>query len=584
MNLKRVNCYLCVDKPAPKDLKHHIMFYHMVENDIAVENIFWMHFSSQATTQTTVTWTDEFSYYDHRSESEATGDKARETKELSPTLERKFHRKRRRNHSAEHSLNTKELRKNDYETKKVQHQEKKSAVVANDLETSGTRNNDELASTMDGFEKCAAKNEKEKVTQDEVSEEPPDSTSFVKDFYDYGYGLEESPKNDENKRSLYRHQANNDSVPESEVNQCNILNEESPPSASVSHLQDVVKKFGNSISIINVKDANTNGFTSVDDSHIAVNELEVDCPRRSDLVLGIKPDSNINVEDEDLESIVSTEKHVDEGDVKKTKTETLTVDNIQNVAEKLGISISISGCDDDRVLETESSDRSNSTNTEEEINLNPKTSWCLETLLENGAISVAKFAPEENEKEDEESFDSVEMNGITIESEKEKTTEDQTDTRFLSSDEENSHYESESPLERLVSSGLLSINKIERSSNKNDEDLEQVFTEEDCVRYACSFCEFVSYRKDIMEEHIFTVHEVAGRPLKQNMIVRLIKTLIPVEETEELEEFGTDMTSLSSTSSVEEYGKESITKSNEIEDEAFNSDEEFDDDDDDFDY
>ena len=91
MNLKGINCFLCVDKRAPKDLKHHIMYYHMVENDIAVEKIFWMHFSSQATTQTTVTWTGEFSYYDHRSE--VNGDKA---KELSPTLERKFPRKRRK--------------------------------------------------------------------------------------------------------------------------------------------------------------------------------------------------------------------------------------------------------------------------------------------------------------------------------------------------------------------------------------------------------------------------------------------------------------------------------------------------------
>ena len=329
------------------------------------------------------------------------------------------------------------------------------------------------------------------------------------------------------------------------------------------------------ISIMNIKD--TNGLISVDNSSEAVNELDFDS-QEDEEVVGMKDDSNISV-DENLESIEVTEKPVDEGDVKKTKTETLTIDNIQTVAEKLGISVSISGSEDARDLKAESPERS-STNNQEEIKTNQSqsTAWCLETLLGNGAISVAKFVPEENEKEDEENFDSVEVNGINVESEKEKTVEDHTETRFLSSDEEN--FESESPLERLVSSGLLSINKIENDSIE-EEDLEQIITEDDCVRYACSFCEFVSFRKDTMEEHIFKVHEVAGRPLKQNMVVKMTETFIPGEEEEEA---GTEMTALNSITNNKstESDNESFIESNLMEDdEAFNSDEEFDDDDDD---
>ena len=524
-NLKGVTCFLCVDKPAPRDLKHHIMFYHMVENDIAVEKIFWMNFLSQATTQTTVTWTGEFSYYDHRSELKR--DKAKETKEVNPTLERKFHRKRRRiNHSPENSLNTGELENNDCEIKKLKYQEKLATGVAQDLE-----NNDKLALSPPVQIYPDLINEEEKGKQDEVSAETTSIAGVVKDFYDYG-DTEEYSQRDDNKRSLYNRQMNHDSVPEDhQAELTNVLDdEESPQSVSVSDLQqDVVKKFGNSISIINIKD--TNGLTSVDNSSEAVNELEFDSQGKTVDVkeesVGMEHDSSSSVEEENLESIEVTEKHDDEGDVKKTKTETLTVDNIQSFTEKLGISVSISRYDGARILKAESPERL-STNNQEEIKSNQSqtSAWCLETLIGNGTISVAKMAPQENGNESEENLDCAEIDGINIESEKEKTFEDQTEARFLSSDEENSQLEKESPLERLVNSGLLSINKIEEAANETNE------------------------------------------------------TVVPVKaDVEIVNTKKTAKNSITSSKSTEVCDSESFIESDVMKDEAFDSDEEFDDDD-----
>ena len=59
-----LQCYLCVERPPPADLKNHLMFHHMIENDLAVMTILQMHGKKHCETQTTVTWTQDFDYYD----------------------------------------------------------------------------------------------------------------------------------------------------------------------------------------------------------------------------------------------------------------------------------------------------------------------------------------------------------------------------------------------------------------------------------------------------------------------------------------------------------------------------------------
>ena len=70
------------------------------------------------------------------------------------------------------------------------------------------------------------------------------------------------------------------------------------------------------------------------------------------------------------------------------------------------------------------------------------------------------------------------------------------------------------------------------------------------------------------------------------MIVKMVKTFIPPDDTE-VEEGEADVGAIKTDSitSIEDNGSERFGKSNEMEEEAFNSDEEFDDDDDEnFDY
>ena len=55
-----LQCYLCVERPPPADLKNHLMFHHMIENDLAVMAILQMHGKKHCETQTTVTWTQDF--------------------------------------------------------------------------------------------------------------------------------------------------------------------------------------------------------------------------------------------------------------------------------------------------------------------------------------------------------------------------------------------------------------------------------------------------------------------------------------------------------------------------------------------
>ena len=60
------SCYLCVERPPPPDLRSHLLFHHMIENDRSVPLIMGLSERGDSETQTTVTWVREFEYYDNR--------------------------------------------------------------------------------------------------------------------------------------------------------------------------------------------------------------------------------------------------------------------------------------------------------------------------------------------------------------------------------------------------------------------------------------------------------------------------------------------------------------------------------------
>ena len=59
-------CYLCVERPPPGDLRSHLMYHHLIENDEALPSIIGLSRKASIETQTTVTWVCEFEYYDNR--------------------------------------------------------------------------------------------------------------------------------------------------------------------------------------------------------------------------------------------------------------------------------------------------------------------------------------------------------------------------------------------------------------------------------------------------------------------------------------------------------------------------------------
>ena len=66
MEFDSLSCFLCLGKPPPENLKRHLMFQHMIENDMAINSILDMHKKQEMGTQTTVTWLTEFNYHDDR--------------------------------------------------------------------------------------------------------------------------------------------------------------------------------------------------------------------------------------------------------------------------------------------------------------------------------------------------------------------------------------------------------------------------------------------------------------------------------------------------------------------------------------
>ena len=61
-----VFCFLCVERPPPGDLRSHLMYHHLIENDEALPSIIGLSRKTSIETQTTVTWVSEFEYYDNR--------------------------------------------------------------------------------------------------------------------------------------------------------------------------------------------------------------------------------------------------------------------------------------------------------------------------------------------------------------------------------------------------------------------------------------------------------------------------------------------------------------------------------------
>ena len=60
------SCYLCVERPPPGDLRSHLLYHHLIENDEALPSIISLSRKENIETQTTVTWVNEFEYFDNR--------------------------------------------------------------------------------------------------------------------------------------------------------------------------------------------------------------------------------------------------------------------------------------------------------------------------------------------------------------------------------------------------------------------------------------------------------------------------------------------------------------------------------------
>lgn len=60
------SCYLCVERPPPGDLRNHLLYHHLIENDEALPSIISLSRKENIETQTTVTWVNEFEYFDNR--------------------------------------------------------------------------------------------------------------------------------------------------------------------------------------------------------------------------------------------------------------------------------------------------------------------------------------------------------------------------------------------------------------------------------------------------------------------------------------------------------------------------------------
>ena len=59
------SCYLCVERPPPGDLRNHLLYHHLIENDEALPSIISLSRKENIETQTTVTWVNEFEYFDN---------------------------------------------------------------------------------------------------------------------------------------------------------------------------------------------------------------------------------------------------------------------------------------------------------------------------------------------------------------------------------------------------------------------------------------------------------------------------------------------------------------------------------------
>ena len=575
MKFKAMNCFLCVDKPPPRDLKNHIMFYHMVENDEAVEKIFNMHsYCEQVATQTTVTWTSEFSYYDHKAKYIA-------DKPTLPSVDRQPRKRKRLDQSIE-SVGVDSSIKNEHiklsPGKKVKYQKRKAVRTSNDdwlqvieSETVKTKITGEewVTNERDTFKAvngdCTLNVETENKEQNLDEEVGGSVAGNIIDFFDYEETATSDLVNHEtdstfnkavisnvtkdedhdlnnvvrkvgksisviNSRSRSEEQVDQTEEKEAEFTSLNPNEEDEAKEEasglkdhsvwkeeieSLTHLQDVVKKFGNSISILNIK-ASNNTQTS--------EPVEQEDPEKEKKF----ENSLANEEEETLKSneVTQTEEVLDtdkvtnlygakrDNDRRDNESSSSNMVDIQEVAEKLGISISVT---DSKLRKGDSSERLNQSLREKVISspIHRTSSSYLASLVKNGTISVGKFTNNDKEvqpRDDNHLQESDEINDENVDSEKEER-EDNDDT-FLSFDGENGPLET--PLARLVNCGSLSINKIEESD----------------------------------------VHEVAGRPVKQSMCVS-----------------ATD-----SSSSSEEIGIETENSSF-MKDEAFNSDEEFDDDD-----
>ena len=574
MKFKTMNCFLCVDKPPPRDLKKHIMFYHMVENDEAVEKIFNMHsYCEQVATQTTVTWTSEFSYYDHRAEYIA-------DKPTLTSVDRQPRKRKRLDQSIE-SVGVDSSIKNEHiklsPGKKVKYQKRKAVRTSNDdwlqvieSETVKTKITGEewVTNERDTFKAvngdCTINVETENKEQNLNEEVDGSVAGNVIDFFDYEetatsdlvnhqtdssfnkavisnvtkdedhdlnnvvrkVGKSISVLNIQNSRSGSEEQVDQREEKEAEFTISNPNQEveaEEEDSGLKDHsiwkeeIKSFVKKFGNSISILNVKASNNTQNSEYVEQEDPEKEKEFE-------------NSLANEEEETLKSneVTQTEEVLDtdkvtnlygakrDDDRRDNESSSSNMVDIQEVAEKLGISISVT---DSKLRKGDSSERSNQSLREKNISspIHRTCSSYLASLVENGTISLGKFVNKDKDKEDlprDDNYlqESDEINDENVDSEKEER-EDNDDT-FLSFDEENGPLET--PLARLVNCGSLSINKIEESD----------------------------------------VHEVAGRPVKQSMCVS-----------------ATD-----SSSSSEEIGI-GTENSSFMKDEAFNSDEEFDDDD-----
>ena len=61
-----ISCHLCVERPPPEDLRSHLLYHHLIENDEALPSIISLSRKKSIETQTTVTWVSEFEYFDNR--------------------------------------------------------------------------------------------------------------------------------------------------------------------------------------------------------------------------------------------------------------------------------------------------------------------------------------------------------------------------------------------------------------------------------------------------------------------------------------------------------------------------------------